>query len=330
MSLEYGSDSLSRLTETLRSSVGAWGFSPGASLELLNVSENATFRLDDGERRAAIRVHRPDYHGRDEILSELTWIEALRRERIVVTPAPIPDRGGELVRAIALPDGETRHVVAFEFVPGSEPDSSSELPRWFRELGALTARMHRHAQAWQRPGAFARKTWDFDLMLGARPIWGAWQDGMGLEASSRDLLGRAVALVRSRLDRYGSASDRFGLIHADLRLANLLVDGDTMRVIDFDDCGFSWFVYDFAAAVSFFEDDPIIPALASSWVEGYRTVAPLSAEEEAEIPTFVMLRRILLVAWIATHQHTPMGGETGLRYTAGTLPMAEQYLTRHS
>lgn len=330
MSLEYGSDSLSRLTDALRSGVGAWGFSPEASVELLNVSENATFRLDDAGRKAAIRVHRPNYHDKDEILSELAWIEALRREEIVTTPAPIPASDGSLVRSLTLPDGETRFLVAFEFVPGSEPDSTSDLPRWFRELGALTARMHRHARSWQRPSSFARKTWDFDLMLGARPIWGAWQDGMGLDASSSALLARAVALLKARLERYGSTPDRFGLIHADLRLANLLVDGSTMRVIDFDDCGFSWYVYDFAAAVSFFEDDPIIPALADAWVEGYRTVAPLSAEEAAEIPTFVMLRRILLVAWIATHQHTPMGGETGLRYTANTLPMAEQFLSRYS
>ena len=46
-----------------------------------------------------------------------------------------------------------------------------------------------------------------------------------------------------------------------------------MRVIDFDDCGFSWFMYDFATTVSFFEDHPQVPDLKDAWVEGYRSVA---------------------------------------------------------
>ena len=45
-------------------------------------------------------------------------------------------------------------------------------------------------------------------------------------------------------------------MHADIRLANLLVDGEHVRVIDFDDCGWSWFMYDFATTVSFIEDHP--------------------------------------------------------------------------
>ena len=50
-----------------------------------------------------------------------------------------------------------------------------------------------------------------------------------------------------------SAVERFGLVHADLRLANLLVEDEKVNVIDFDDCGYSWFMYDFGTAVSFID-----------------------------------------------------------------------------
>ena len=65
--------------------------------------------------------------------------------------------------------------------------------------------------------------------------------------------------VRAGLAAYGTAPDRFGLIHADMRLANVLVDGEAVTLIDFDDSGEGWFAYDFAAAVSFFEDSPVVP-----------------------------------------------------------------------
>ena len=94
---------------------------PDAQLTLLNVSENATYRLDDGDTRFVIRVHRTNYHTREAIESELMWIEALRTDEIVQT-APIratPD--GRSVIAVAHPDGEERFVVAFEWLTGVEP-----------------------------------------------------------------------------------------------------------------------------------------------------------------------------------------------------------------
>ncbi len=44
-----------------------------------------------------------------------------------------------------------------------------------------------------------------------------------------------------------------------------------------------------------------MPELKDAWVEGYRSLAPLAADDEAELDTFVMLRRLLLVAWIGSH-----------------------------
>jgi Ser/Thr protein kinase RdoA (MazF antagonist) len=134
--------------------------------------------------------------------------------------------------------------------------------------------------------------------------------------------------LRTRLAHFGSGPGRYGLVHADLRLANLLVDGDQTYVIDFDDSGWSWFLYDFGAAVSFFEHDPRIPELTDAWVRGYRSERPLDDEDEAEISTFVMMRRLLLVAWIGSHSGTDLARSMGAEYTAGSCELAEAYLSR--
>ena len=102
-------------------------------------------------------------------------------------------------------------------------------------------------------------------------------------------------------------------------------------MIDFDDCGFSWYMYDFATAISFMEDHPRVPELRDAWVRGYRSVAELEAAAEAELQTFVMLRRLLLVAWIGSH-HTfaTEAAELGAGFTTGTCALAEDYLSRYS
>ncbi len=306
----------------------AWGLSPRTEVSLLTVSENATFRADDPERAAPLilRVHRPAYHSRAEIASELAWIEALRDEQIVPIPAPVPQKDGSLIAGFNAA-GAPRDVVAFEFMSGKEPAPSDDLEEGFHQLGAISARLHQHVQHWTRPAGFTRKTWNFETTVGDNPHWGDWRAALGLTPPGTEVLERACGKLEDRLGRYGMGTDRFGLIHADLRLANLLIDAGHIGVIDFDDCGFGWFAFDFAAAISFYETDPTIPALQEAWIEGYRGVAELTPEMVAELPTFIMLRRLQLTAWIASHQETPTAQEMGSAFTDGTIDIAERYLS---
>jgi Ser/Thr protein kinase RdoA (MazF antagonist) len=137
-------------------------------------------------------------------------------------------------------------------------------------------------------------------------------------------------VIGKRLAAYGKGDGRFGLIHGDLRLANLLFDGDVVKVIDFDDSGFGWYMYDAATPVSFYEHEPQVPDLIEAWKTGYRKAGILSREDEAEIPTFVMLRRLLLVAWIGSHSKTDLAKAMGLAYTKGTTALCEHYLGKFS
>ena len=331
--MEYRPEVLADLEGRVRAALPHWGLSARTDVTLLNLSENATYRLDDPAdgRRLVLRVHRIGYRSAADIESELAWIRALRASGAVDTPSPVAGRGGAAVHVLP-PSGRApaRHAVAFEFAPGKEPGKDDDLVAWFHKLGAVTARMHAHVRAWPLPPGFRRQHWDFDTMFGARPIWGSWRAGFGLDRQGAAVLERALGLIGERTRRFGQGAGRYGLVHADLRLANLIVDGDRLTVIDFDDCGFSWLAYDFAAAVSFMEDDPLVPALAASWAEGYRTVLALSAEDEAEIPVFLMMRRILLIGWLASHVEVPIAGELGSGYTDRALAMAERLLGQFS
>ena len=306
----------------------------GAQAYLVSVSENATFRVEapDSPAKWALRMHREGYHGHDAIASELAWLTALRRDGAAVTPIPIAGANGELIQRVAgdaLPG--PRHVVLFAWEDGEEPDEEAQdLRARFEALGEIAARMHLHVRAWPKPDGFRRFTWDFETTLGSRPRWGAWRDGIGLTPEMESLFARTIDLVSLRLARFGTAPERFDLIHGDMRLANLLIDGPTTKVIDFDDCGFGWLMYDCATTVSFFEHKAEVPELVAAWLRGYRRMIDLPGVDEEEIPTFVMLRRLLLVAWIGSRSETELARSMGVGYTEGTTPLCEAYLSRFS
>lgn len=328
--LLYDAAFLDRLEQGVRTALPQWGLSRQTEVSLLTISENATYRLRDPDAglEMALRVSRPGYNTRAEIESELAWIQALRADGVIETPAPLPLTEGGLI-AEWEDEGALRYLTAFAFLGGAEPAADADLTSWFEELGAIHARLHAHARGWPKPEGFQRRIWNYATTLGDTPHWGDWRAGLGLTAEGHAVIERVSAILQRRLADYGHGPERFGLVHADLRLANIIVQGDRLSVIDFDDCGFCWYFYDFAAAISFLEHEPYIPALREAWLTGYRRVAPISAEDEAILADFVMLRRILLTAWVASHAETPTAQSMGTDYTAGTVALAEDYLRRH-
>ena len=141
---------------------------------------------------------------------------ALRRDTGLETPEPIPARDGTVLQMLAGSElKDPRHAVMFKFMTGREP-AEDELLGPFERLGEVSARMHDHAKRWTLPPGFTRHTWDYETSLGNRPIWGRWQDGMGMTPAHEAILGRMSEAIRRRLERYGKPRERFGLTHADM------------------------------------------------------------------------------------------------------------------
>ncbi len=319
---------LAGLQDLADRSLARWDETVGGSAELINLSENATYRVTaPGRPDVALRIHREDYHSANAIGSEIAWMKAIREETGIVTPEPIAGRNGDLVlegESPLLP--RPRNMVLFHWIEGREPDESEDLVAPFEELGRTTARLHRHSIGWTLPANFERLTWDADAVFGPEPLWEDWRDAPGVDAPARALLDRTEARVIRRLEEFGTGPDRYGLVHADLRLANLLIHGGDTRVIDFDDCGMSWHLYDLATAFSFIEDHPQKAELIASWLKGYEDERPLGDADKTEIPTFILLRRMALLAWIGSHADTDLAEEQAPSFAPVTCELAEAYL----
>ena len=320
---------IDRLAGLASAALPLWDLPSNATARLINLSENATYMVESPDGfRSVLRIHRQDYHTRRGIECELAWMEALGTTGGVATPRPIAGHDGALIQQCGHGDLSPRRMVMFEFLHGREPDPDDDLLLPFRQLGAIAARTHLHSISWVKPTPFERLTWDDEAVFGSAPTWGDWRDAPGVDVTLAETLRLAEELVRCRLAEYGRSPERYGLIHADMRLANLLIDNNETRLIDFDDCGFGWFMYDFAAGISFMEDHPQVPALRAAWAEGYRSVRPLGDEDEFEIDSFIMLRRMALLAWIGSHADTDLARSQAPHFASGTARLATDYLER--
>ncbi|MDR0902921.1 MAG: phosphotransferase [Opitutaceae bacterium] len=322
---------LARIEQLARQALPLYGLPSASEIRLLNYSENATWLIrPPGGPARVLRINRPGYHPRANIASELEWVLAIRRDTPIITAGPIPALDGEYIQHIWHPGvPEPRNCVLFTFVEGSEPDESNRRAA-FELLGEVTARLHAHVVSWKPSRPMRRFRWDFDTMLGPAGHWGRWQQGTGVTPAIQRHLARTIPVLRRRSGAIGFTKNRFGLIHADLRAANLLVKDGAVAAIDFDDCGYSWFIYDLASALSFIEMTPEAPALIDAWLRGYSKIRALSKTEIAAIDTFVMMRRLLLLAWIGSHADTAQAQTVAPGYAEGTAALADRYLSRLS
>ncbi len=278
------------------------------------ISENVTFRVTDDRDGGAyvLRLHRPGYHGLDALNSERAWTEALARAG-VGAPVGLRTREGVWFVPVAGPDNdETRYAGMASWTEGEvlsdlmKRENAAESPGRFRQLGAAVAALHNQAGAWTLPAGFTRHALDTDGLMGEAPWWGQFWDSPLLSASERSLAATTRLKIAAALDRLGRDRSIFSLIHADLHPDNVLVSGDRLTVIDFDDAAFGWHAYDLAVAIFHLQPEPNFAQAQAALMAGYRSARALSADTEALIPMFLLIRGLAVIGWLSQRpEHDP-------------------------
>ncbi len=285
-----------------KAAIAAWGGSRGIP-RLVKNRENIVFevRLQDGTR-AALRLHRPGYQSRAAIVTELNWMERLSQAGLAVPP-PLRTVSGDLTARAG-----DRLASMVSWLSGA-PLGAAERPLdgtpagqagLMHRLGVLIARMHNLTDAMNLPRDLDRPRWDADGYLGPMPLWGPFWTNPAFTPDELKDVQRARDLARLRLAGLAAAGADFGLIHADCLRENVLVEGDVLKLIDFDDAGWGFRVYDLATAVVQSLEEPHLAALVDALIAGYRSERILPPPGSGDLVLFVMLRTFASAGWIVT------------------------------
>jgi len=276
-----------------------------ARLTLVSLAENVTFKVTDRAGRAyVLRLHRPGYHTLDELVSERAWIRALADAGIDV-PSAVSARDGRDYVPVTVPaTGEQRYAGMLRWTEGrllsevlAETSDDKVVEDYFAQLGVLTASMHNQASAWRPPPGFRRHALDSDGLMGEAPHWGPFWEHRSLSPAERTLLLEARARMHERLLQLRREPAVYSLIHADMHPGNILVDGDRLIVIDFDDAGFGWHQYDIAVVLTYWQSKPNAAEIERAFLGGYRATRPVPDEALAAIPMFRLIRWMASIGW---------------------------------
>jgi Ser/Thr protein kinase RdoA (MazF antagonist) len=306
----------------------AWGIAPD-SVRIISRSENVVCRVTMADGHPAVlRLHRPGYNDLKQLQSEVAWVRSLHAGGLGV-PLPVATAAGDYYATVDV-CGTPHHVGVIEWVAGEplgQPASVATAPaaERYRQIGELAAAIRAHDAHWTAPDGFTRRRWDADGLVGPEPLWGRFWEVVQLTPRQRDVFAAARAQLETHLRALSTGPDRFGLIHADLHLGNLMADGDMLTVIDFDDAGFGWFAYELAVALHPVLTTPELSTLLDAIVEGYQSAHPLDHDERADIETFLVLRSLMIVGWLSARPEIPTYQHFE-RLAATALDLATRYL----
>ena len=287
---------------------------PAAGLTPLRCGNNAVFRVEPRGAAAAacvLRVHRPGYRQVEHIRSELQFVEMLATMEGLRVPRPVLAGDGALVMTVMTGDGEVRHCDLLTWLDGHVRRPGRGLgPRSTYRLGVLIARMHDASARWTAPAGFELPRWDGDgLFTAASPFAPGPLEAIFSPADHMlvEQVEQEVRTLFAELDRLPGS---FGVIHADFILGNCLFRAREPGVLDFDDCGWGYFLYDLCPLLGNLRDSPDYRRLRTAFLDGYRAVHPLDPALETHIDLLIAARHITSCLWVAgAHRSGGLGPE---------------------
>lgn len=306
-----------------------------SALELIKYRENAVFKVikTDGSQ-VALRIHRAHYHSDAELRSELQWMAELGRAGIDV-PQVIPTPQGELFKVIGVDSiPEPRQVDIFVWIDGNQLGSVdggfNGDPKTIRDtyhtIGEIAAKLHNQATHWILPPGFERHNWDYEGLVGEAPLWGRFWELAALTDEQRQLILTAREKLRSELAAYGKPEGLYSMIHADFVPENLLVEDSHVRLIDFDDAGFGWHLFELATALYFVLGEPYYETAFEALISGYRKHRPLADEQLQHMQMFYVARGFTYLGWVHTRYETQTARELTPMLVDALCTQAKKYL----
>ena len=271
-----------------------------ARIRLLGYRSNLLYGVEARDargkpRRLSLRLFQPGYASAQTIKIQQEWVSLLASEGLHV-PRPVLTRRGDGVCAV---DG--RFAVLQEWLPGRRL-LRHLTPEHLHLVSQFMGKMHRLAETRGLRNQRQLKRWDWSRVFGDD----FEKDANVLKSylSPRDLrtLRGYSALLQKTEAQLGRGARNYGIIHSDLHPANVVFDGPRVGVLDWEDCGLGYYLFDLA--VLFIELEEMFPAnhvpLRDAAIEGYSSERRLP--DLHLIERFIAMRYVDIAWWLARGQ----------------------------
>lgn len=269
--------------------------------ETLGNSRNMVFELLNMNNLIILRISEYTEYKEKHINFELSWLKYLSGE-INEVIKPIESENGKLYEIITISE-KSYIICAFEKAQGRivNLNNSNEWNEGlFYKLGKLMGNIHKNST--QYTSIVKEKLsfqWNEDFIFSS-------EFNLFDDSEVRKVWNKIIY----ELKELPKTEDSYGIIHNDLHHLNFFIDGDKIKVFDFDDCICSWYSFDialtlfqFVSTISYKEDqfrNDFAKKFIFSFLKGYKTNKSLDSFWIDKFHLFLKYRRICTYKFFKT------------------------------
>ena len=269
----------------------------------LSGSHNKVYCVS-GNNEIVLRFSAKRYKTFTDVMGEVHFKNYLAANKVLLD-APIPDCNGNFVVEVDF-FGELHYVTAFQMSRGlnfmeREPDGKDLYVAAGKEIGKIHALSRRYTPDTK----YCRNQWNNSRHMSKIEE---------ILRSKKPELMEAYYLFLKEMNKLPKKKDEFGLIHGDFFFANFLSLDSSAVVIDFDECEYSWYLYDVAVCMYYqlIGPEPLKVSLKCeeakklfSWLmKGYRTKNSINKIILKKMDLFFKLRDFVLLSTILDNDLT--------------------------
>ena len=195
-----------------------------------------------GNLNFMLRIASTSHRSKDAALGENDFLLFLKEKGVSVA-APIKGMDGNYVYELTE-NNEKWIVSAFEIAKGNDfRTRPEEDDTKLKEDGRMLGKIHRYSKQYKPKNIRLRRQWNESQHL--------------INAGS--LFEKKYPELKKKFDEFIDQMNKqpkdfrnYGLIHGDYLFSNYFFENNTITVFDFDECEYSWFIYDIAVCMYYY------------------------------------------------------------------------------
>lgn len=261
--------------------------------ELWEHGANDTYQVRCANERYFLRVYRCGAYPREANEFEAEALAYLQQQGLPVA-FPIAKKSGGYLSEILAPEG-IRVVLLSALAEGTTPNYSSL--ENCRLAGESVAQLHHASRGFQ--SKHQRTHLDLQWLLEASVT--SIREFISHQPDALKLIEQVADKTRVAVKAVPEDSLDFGICHGDLHGGNMHTHDGQITHFDFEECAFGYRVYDLA---TFKWGTCRGEKRAEHWrvfIEGYKSVRPLSEINFSMVNTFVIIRELCETAYGIRH-----------------------------
>lgn len=273
----------------------------------------------------ALKIFQDASSTMEDNLCELFLIDTIAQKTDLKIPEVVKTKDKEgivLIESVYTPT--PKRITLYKWLEGIEADEN-ETDDYFFKLGQMTAKLHEATKDVVVPSHLKPKRWDQVFYYrGEEAVYKEEKYQNFIDETFHETMDFVIPFLNDELKKYYKDNET-QLIHGDLNPFNVMIDGDDLNLLDFEEAMDCLPVHDLGILLYYyrFDDNFDYEKVKRLVFDGYKTIRPLPDFTEYDIELLIIARRVNFLNYVLTFEEVPVD------FIKVNIPRVREFLKKY-